>query len=101
VKHIHTQSNTDTLSHTQTQSQTHAPIHSDRRTDTHLDTHTFRQAVIVVQEVEESFSNQTVASSIPCRSVLEQDTEPLIAPDVQCAISVNVKCVYILVSRFG
>ena len=34
-------------------------------------------------------------------SVLEQDTEPLIAPDVQCAISVNVKCVYILVSRFG
>src|SRR4029434_3799408 len=48
--------------------------------------------------VEKSFSNQKVASSIPCRSVLEQDTEPLIAPDVQCAISVNVKCVYILVS---
>ena len=46
----------------------------------------------VVQEVEKSFSNQKVASSIPCRSVLEQDTEPLIAPDVQCAISVNVKC---------
>src|SRR4029434_8362340 len=50
------------------------------------------------------FSNQKVASSIPCRSVLEQDTEPLIAPDVQCAISVNVKCVYIVsrtyVSRF-
>src|SRR4029434_957797 len=42
--------------------------------------------------VEKSFSNQKVASSIPCRSVLEQDTEPLIAPDVQCAISVNVKC---------
>ena len=41
--------------------------------------------------VEKSFSNQKVASSIPCRSVLEQDTEPLIAPDVQCAISVNVK----------
>ena len=51
--------------------------------------------------VEKSFSNQKVASSIPFRSVLEQDTEPLIAPDVQCAISVNVKCVYILVSRFG
>ena len=42
--------------------------------------------------VEKSFSNQKVASSIPCRSVLEQDTEPLIAPNVQCAISVNVKC---------
>ena len=57
------------------------------------------------QEVEKSFGNQKVASSIPCRSVLEQDTEPLIAPDVQCAISVNVKCVYIVsrtyVSRFG
>ena len=47
----------------------------------------------VVQEVEKSFSNQKVASSIPCRSVLEQDAEPRIAPDVQCAISVNVKCV--------
>ena len=55
----------------------------------------------VVQEVEKSFSNQKVASSIPFWSVLEQDTEPLIAPDVQCAISVDVKCVYILVSRFG
>ena len=44
--------------------------------------------------VEKSFRNQKVASSIPCRSVLEQDTEPLIAPDVQCAISVNVKNVY-------
>src|SRR4029434_1601954 len=58
----------------------------------------------VVQEVKKSFSNQKVASSIPCRSVLEQGTEPLIAPDVQCAISVNVKCVYIVsrtyVSRF-
>ena len=50
--------------------------------------------------VEKSFSNQKVSSLIPCRSVLEQDTEPPIAPDVQCAISVNVKCVYIL-SRFG
>src|SRR4029434_2905278 len=53
----------------------------------------------------EAVSNQKVASSIPCRSVLEQDTEPLIAPDVQCAISVNVKYVYIVsrtyVSRFG
>ena len=49
----------------------------------------------VVQEVEKSFSNQKVVSSIPCRSVLEQDTEPLIAPDVQCAISVNVKmCIH-------
>ena len=59
----------------------------------------------VVQEVKKSVSNQKVASSISCRSVLEQDTEPLIAPDVQCAISVNVKCVYIVsrtyVSRFG
>src|SRR4029434_2182707 len=56
-----------------------------------------RDGATVVQEVEKSFSNQKVASSIPCRSVLEQDTEPLlIAPDVQCAISVNVKCVYIL-----
>ena len=36
------------------------------------------------QEVEKSFSNQKVASSIPCRSVLGQDTEPLIAPDDQC-----------------
>ena len=44
----------------------------------------------MVQEVEKSFSNQKVASSIPCRSVPEQDTEPLIAPDVQCAISVTV-----------
>ena len=51
----------------------------------------------MVKEVEKSFSNQKV----PCRSVLEQDTEPLIAPDVQCAISVNVKCVHILVSRLG
>src|SRR4029434_5034269 len=50
-----------------------------------------KRGVTVVQEVEKSFSNQKVASSIPCRSVLEQDTEPLIAPDVQCAISVNVK----------
>ena len=59
----------------------------------------------MVQEVDKSFSNQKVVSSIPCRSVLEQDTEPLIAPDVQCAISVNVKCVYVVsrtyVSRFG
>ena len=46
--------------------------------------------------VEKSFSNQKVASSIPCRSFLEQDTEPLIAPDVQCAISVNVKKLYTL-----
>src|SRR4029434_7206243 len=45
----------------------------------------------VVQEVKKSVSNQKVASSIPCRSVLEQGTEPLIAPDVHCAISVNVK----------
>ena len=43
----------------------------------------------VVQEVKKLVSNQKVASSIPCRSVLEQDTEPLIAPDVQCAISVK------------
>ena len=58
--------------------------------------------VTVVQEVEKSFSNQKVARSIPCqKSVLEQDTEPLIAPDAQCALSVIVKCVYILVSRFG
>ena len=54
-----------------------------------------RNGTTVVQEVEKSFSNQKVASSIPCWSVLEQDTEPLIAPDVQCDISVNVKNVYI------
>ena len=61
------------------------------------------EIMTVVQEVEKSFSNQKVASSSPCRSVFEQGTEPLIAPDVQCAIS--VKYVYILsrtyVSRFG
>ena len=71
----------------------------------HIDDYNHMGAA-VVQEVKKSFSNQKVASSIPhCRSVLEQDTEPLIAPDVQCAISVNVKCVYIVsrtyVSRFG
>src|SRR4029434_8162061 len=54
-----------------------------------------RGGATVVQEVEKTFSNQKVVSSIPCRSVLEQDTEPLIAPDVQCAISVNVKmCIH-------
>src|SRR4029434_6801698 len=36
----------------------------------------------VVQEVEKSFSNQKVVSSILCRGVLERDTEPLIAPGV-------------------
>src|SRR4029434_10566028 len=46
-----------------------------------------RVVATVVQEVEKWFSNQKVASSIPYRSILEQDTEPLIAPDVQCAIS--------------
>ena len=55
----------------------------------------------MVQEVDKSDSNQKVVSSIPYRSVFEQDTEPLFAPDVQCAINVNVKCVYNLVSRFG
>ena len=45
----------------------------------------------VLQEVEKSVSNQKVASSIPCRSVLEQETEPLIAPDAQCAIRVKCK----------
>ena len=45
----------------------------------------------MVQEVDKLFSNRKVVSSIPCRSVLEQDTEPQIAPDVQCAIRVNVK----------
>ena len=54
-----------------------------------------RDGATVVQEVEKSFSNQKVASSIPCRSVLEQDTEPLIARDVQCAISVKCKiCIH-------
>ena len=49
----------------------------------------------MVQEVEKSFSKQKVVSSIPCRSVLEQDTEPLIAPDVLCSISVIVKmCIH-------
>ena len=55
----------------------------------------------VVQEVKKSFSNQKVASSIPCRSVLEQDTEPLIAPDGVCHQCKCRKCVYILVNRFG
>ena len=41
--------------------------------------------------VEKSFSNQKVASSIPCRSVLEQDTEPLIAPAVQCKMCIHCK----------
>src|SRR4029434_92796 len=67
------------------------------RPHTHTHTHTHTKG----REGKKSFSNQKVASSIPCRSVLEQDTEPLIAPDMQCAISVNLKCVYILVSRFG
>ena len=53
-------------------------------------------APALVQEVKKSFSNQKVASSIPCRSVLEQGTEPLIAPDVQCAISVKCKmCIHL------
>src|SRR4029434_9148 len=50
----------------------------------------------VVQEVKKSFSNQKVASSIPCRSVLEQGTEPLIAPDVpvchQCKCKMCIHC---------
>ena len=54
----------------------------------------------MVHEVENSLSNHQVASSIPCRSVLEQDTEPT-APDVNCPMSVNVTCVYSLVSRLG
>ena len=54
----------------------------------------------VVHRVENSLSNHQVASSNPCRSVLEQDTKPP-GPDVHCTISVNVKCVYILVSRLG
>src|SRR4029434_4101467 len=64
---------------------THRPITCDHPQ------HTAQSGVTVIQEVEKSFSNQKVASSIPCRSVLEQDTEPLIAPDVQCAIS-EKKC---------
>src|SRR4029434_9210694 len=65
----------------------------DFRYEIYSDTSYIQAAV--VQEVEKSFSNQKVASSIPCRSVLGQDTEPLIAPDVQCAISVNVKmCIH-------
>ena len=60
-----------------------------------------KQRAAVVQAVKKSFGNLKVASSIPCQSILEQDTEPLIGPDVHCAISVNVKCVYILVSCFG
>src|SRR4029434_10071325 len=64
-------------------------------THTHTHTHTHRGAT-GGQEVEKSFSNQKVRlpnSSIHCRSVLEQDTEPLIAPDVQCAISVKM-CIH-------
>ena len=60
-----------------------------------LDTHCIEGVgAAVIQEVKKSFSNQKVASSTPCRSVLEQDTEDTIAPDVQCAISVNEKNVY-------
>src|SRR4029434_3573666 len=59
------------------------------------DTAAYFIGATVVQEVEKTFSNQKVVSSIPCQSVLEQDTEPLIAPDVQCAISVKCKmCIY-------
>src|SRR4029434_3358499 len=47
-------------------------------------------APALAQWVEKSSSNHKDATSILYRSVLEQDTEPLIAPDVQCAISVNV-----------
>ena len=49
----------------------------------------------VVQEVEKSVSNQKVASSIPTvEASLSKTLNPLIAPDVQCAISVDVKCIY-------
>src|SRR4029434_2245813 len=58
-------------------------IYLSGHTHTHTHTHTRGDSGTVV---EKSFSNQKVASSIPCRSVLEQDTESLIAPDVQCAI---------------
>ena len=54
---------------------------------------TYTEGATVVQEVKKSnksFSNQKGASSIPCQSVLEQDTEPQIVPDVQCAISVKM-----------
>ena len=74
----HTYTHPQIFRHTQAHSFIHAYTVLHTRTTT------------VVQEVEKLFSNQKVSSSIPCRSVLEQDTEPLIAPDVQCAISVNV-----------
>ena len=47
----------------------------------------------VVQEVEESFNNRKVASFdsplllTKCIGVLEQDTEPLTAPDVEMQFS--------------
>ena len=81
----------------------HTLPRSSRAPSSHSGTWLEKMGATVLQEVEKSSSNQKVASSIPCRSILEQDTEPLIAPHVQCAI--NVKCVYIVsrtyVSRFG
>ena len=61
-------------------------IHADRRGSSLTAQYEWQGLVClgatVVQEVEKSFSNLKVASSIPCGSVLEQDTEPLIAPGV-------------------
>src|SRR4029434_11156610 len=55
-----------------------------------LNTLKTKYGATVVQEVEKSFSNQKVTSSFPhCRSVLEQDTEPLIA---KCAVCHQCKC---------
>src|SRR4029434_8128409 len=82
-----THTHTHTLTHKHAHSHAHALTHTHTRTHKHTHAHVHTGAT-VVQEVEKSFNNQKVASSIPCRSVLEQDTEPLIAPDVQCAISV-------------
>ena len=45
-----------------------------------------KDGATVVQEVQKLFSIQKVASSIPCRSILEQDTDPLIAPDVYTSL---------------
>ena len=45
----------------------------------------------MAQEVEKSVSNQKVASSIPCRSVLEQDTELLMCSVNKCKMCIHCK----------
>src|SRR4029434_2147775 len=82
---------------------THAHTHTHTHTFTHTHTHTqtvFTNAFPLRFSCSLSQSLTlllllcvclVVGTTLQCRSVLEQDTEPLIAPHVQCAISVNVK----------